>query len=116
MVLPIGPYIALYFSGAISRSHAILWSLLTQALLITFVYSMSETEPKRDLQQWVLISFMSYYALVATHQYSLGQKLHLWPRNGLRAWKRMGIIYLVIFILMMASAVIGLMIPGFKDA
>jgi len=116
LILPIGPYVALYFSGAISRSHAIFCSLLTQTMLIAFIYCISETEVKRDQQQWVLMSLTLYYALVATYQYSLGQKLHLWPRSGLRVWKKMAILYLIMFILLMTFAVLGLVFPGLKDA
>ena len=115
LVFPSGPYIPLYFSGAISKSKCIYFFILAQSLSSAFTYCMIKTEGRRDIQLWVLISFLLFLSLAAIHQFQLGKKLYLWPRNGLRTWKLLGTIYFIMFLLMMASAVVSLAIPGLKD-
>ena len=87
LIIPVGPYVCLYRSGALTIAKTITWSVFTLAVIEAHVTAMIFTEGRPEIQGWVLLSMVQCMTLVAVHQYSLGKRLSLWPRSGLRVWR-----------------------------
>jgi hypothetical protein len=112
LLFPVGPYIALYFSGAITLLRSVNYAVLALALTSAYSFSMSKTEGNPDTQGWVVHSMLLFMGLVAVHQYCLGIKLHLWPRYGIRVWKRMAWIGFILYLLLVFSTIMKFLVPG----
>ncbi len=112
LLMPAGPYGALYLAGAVTGLRVAGCAAITLVLSAAFTLALVRTEGQPMTQSWVLQSMLLFMGVVALHQYHLGRRRHLWPRHGLRVWTRMAWIGVALLVLSLAADLIALLTPG----
>lgn len=116
LVFPLGPFGALYASGAITLVRASGFSLATAALQSGYVACLAQTNERQELQGWILHGFCGFLLAVGFLQYRLGARLHLWPRRGIVVWRRMAMFGLAGWLVFLIGGLLRLAFPGLIPA
>ena len=103
LFFPYGPVVCLWKSGACSMRRCIGSIILLAAFNFLFIAALSKENDNPLAHGWILLSYIMFNALTGYVIFNAGMRLHLWPRNGLKAWKGMACILLLMTLPLMAT-------------
>jgi hypothetical protein len=86
-IFPVGPYVALWASGALSSLRAITSVALSSVLTVLCLACLESVGTQPLMQAWVVETTLLALGACGVHQYHLGARVQLWLPELAVVWR-----------------------------